>query len=296
VTQAIVAAIAPQIESTEQSKAARRRPDNLTAYEIGLVAWAHAWEGHAKADRTLLDRAIREARDALAVDATSVLALHTLAFACGMSQVLSVAMDQVWAREGMLAAARAIELDSTDALAYALRGQGVMLSGEFDRYPGALADAQRAHQMNPNDVFVLWLLAWLEGGVGEYEKAIEHGHQILRLNPRDPHSYETYHLLAFASFGAKQYADGIRWASRALNDKPKMIQPHVALANCFVGAKEIAKAQAAFTTAQRLAPEFIKSRLEGTWLFGRPEDRKRATTFLRIAAGLEDPSAADALR
>jgi adenylate cyclase len=31
VTQAIVAAIAPQIESTEQSKAARRRPDNLTA-------------------------------------------------------------------------------------------------------------------------------------------------------------------------------------------------------------------------------------------------------------------------
>ena len=36
VTQAIVAAIAPQIESTEQSKAARRRPDNLGAYETAL--------------------------------------------------------------------------------------------------------------------------------------------------------------------------------------------------------------------------------------------------------------------
>jgi adenylate cyclase len=45
VTQAIVAAIAPRIESTEQSKAARRRPDNLTAYEIGLLAWTHAWQG-----------------------------------------------------------------------------------------------------------------------------------------------------------------------------------------------------------------------------------------------------------
>ena len=81
VTRAIVAAIAPQIESTEQSKAARRRPDNLSAYEIALRAWAHAWEGSDKADRTLLDQSIREAREALAIDPNSVLALHALAFA-----------------------------------------------------------------------------------------------------------------------------------------------------------------------------------------------------------------------
>ena len=62
VTQAIVAAIAPQIESTEQSKAARRRPGNLTAYEIGLLAWTHAWQGSARAvaDPTLLiSRSVR---------------------------------------------------------------------------------------------------------------------------------------------------------------------------------------------------------------------------------------------
>lgn len=38
--------------------------------------------------------------------------------------------------------------------------------------------------MNPNDVFVLWCLARLEAAVGEYQRAIEYGHQILRLNPR----------------------------------------------------------------------------------------------------------------
>jgi hypothetical protein len=53
VTQAIVAAIAPQIASTEESKATRRRPGNLSAYEIALRAWAHAGEGWDKADRTL---------------------------------------------------------------------------------------------------------------------------------------------------------------------------------------------------------------------------------------------------
>ena len=89
VTRAIVAAIAPQIESTEQSKAARRRPDNLSAYEIALRAWAHAWRDTDKADRTLLDQSIREAREALAIDPNSVLALHALACAYGHARVPS---------------------------------------------------------------------------------------------------------------------------------------------------------------------------------------------------------------
>jgi hypothetical protein len=84
--------------------------------------------------------------------------------------------------------------------------------------------------------------------------------------------------------------------SRALNDKPEMIQPHVVLTVCLVGANEIAKARAVFAAGQRLAPEYFKSRLDGRWSYARPEDRKRAITFFRIAAGLEDPSAVDALR
>ena len=62
VTRAIVAAIEPQIEATEQLKATRRRPGNLSAYEIALRAWALAWEGQDKADRTLFDQSIREAK------------------------------------------------------------------------------------------------------------------------------------------------------------------------------------------------------------------------------------------
>jgi adenylate cyclase len=297
VTQAIVAAIAPQIEWTEHSKAARRRPDSLSAYEMALLAWAHAWQGYSTGDRALLDEAIGEARDALAIDPRSVLALHAIAFACGMSVFLLMAVDREPAlREAMSAAARAIELDSTDALGYALRGFCVLRSGRLDRYSEALADARRAHEMNPNDVFVLGCLAWLEAAVGEHERAIEHGHQILRLNPRDSRSYETYHMLGFASFGAKQYAEGIGWESRALNDKPAMIQPHVTLAACYVGANEIAKARAVFVEGQGRAPDYFKDRLEGTSFYARPEDRKRAIAFFRIAAGLEDPSAADALR
>jgi hypothetical protein len=71
----IVAAIAPQIETMEQSKASRRRPTDLSAYEIALRAWSHAWEGNDKADRTLIDQSIREAKETLASDTSSVPAL-----------------------------------------------------------------------------------------------------------------------------------------------------------------------------------------------------------------------------
>jgi TolB-like protein/class 3 adenylate cyclase len=299
VTQAIVAAIAPQIASTEQLKATRRRPDNLSAYEIALRAWAltGGGPGQGDADRTLRNRSIREAREALAIDPNSVLALHVIASAHGTDLYLETAPDREHAlQEAMWATARAIELDSTDAHGYALRALGVMHSGQSDRYPEALADARRAHEMNPNDTWVLRILGNLETVTGEPERAIEHLHQVIRLNPRDPRSRMTYSVLAFASFGAKQYAEGIRWASRAINDMPTVVMPHVSLTCCLVGAGEIDKAKAAFAAGQKLAPKHFKVRLEGTSPYARPEDRARQRTFLRIAAGLEDPSAADALR
>jgi adenylate cyclase len=297
VTQAIVAAIVPKIESLERSKAARRRPDNLSAYEIALRARAHAWEGRDNADRALIDQSIREAREALATDPNSVLALHALSLAHGHALFLQVAANRDDSlRESAWAAARAIELDREDAVGYALRAIGALHGGQIDHYLDALADVRRANQMNPNDTDVLRILGALEAVAGEPERSIEHALQVLRLNPRDPRSHITYNLLAFACFGAKQYVEGTSWGLRALKDMPRLAVAHFSLALCLVGAGEIDKARAVLAEGQKLAPEYFRIRLEGTSLYARPQDRKRGTTFLRIAAGLEDPSAAEALR
>ncbi|MGE0853822.1 MAG: adenylate/guanylate cyclase domain-containing protein [Hyphomicrobiaceae bacterium] len=298
VTQAIVAAIAPQIESTEQLKTARRRPQSLTAYEIALRAWAHAWEGIDKTDQLLVDQSVREARDALAIDPGSVRALHALALAHGVALFFELTTNREQAlRESISAAALAIELDGTDALGYALRGLGVILSRQLDRYSEALADVHRAHEMNPNDTLILLCLGYAQAAVGEPEHAIEHGQKILRLSPRDARSHMTFHMLSYANFGAKKYTEGIRWASQAIRDRPRMATSHLNLITCLVGIGDVDKAKAAFATAQGLAPSaYFDSRLKGASPFARPEDRKRNQTFLRIAAGLEDPSAAEALR
>ena len=297
VTQAIVSVIAPQIDSAEQSRAARRRPDNLTAYEIALRATVHGWEGSGKLDQALIDQSILEARKALSIDPDSILALRALTRAYGFSVFYNMAADREYAiREAMLANARAIEVDANDPLLYAARAMIPIWFTLLDRYPDALRDAHRAHEMNPNDVYVLRILATVETHVGEYELAIKRLHQILRLTPRDPSSYQTYNQLAFASFGAKRYAEGLDWAARVLNEMPRHLPANGLRALCLVGAGEIEKAKAAFNVAYALAPEFFRIRLEGFSVLGRPEDRQRGMIFYRIAAGLEDPSAADAVR
>ena len=68
------------------------------------------------------------------------------------------------------------------------------------------------------------------------------------------------------------------------------------LAASEVGLGNLEKAMPALDKARRIAPEFIQTRLNGTMPFRNPEHLKRFTTFIRVAAGLEDPSAADALR
>ena len=82
----------------------------------------------------------------------------------------------------------------------------------------------------------------------------------------------------------------------ALNERPEYPPPHLYLAICLVGMGEIDKAKAAFTAGQEAVTGILGTRLKGTPAYARPEDRERADTFLRIAAGLEDPSAAEALR
>jgi len=178
-----------------------------------------------------------------------------------------------------------------------LRALNVVYFTQLDRYPEALADARRAHEMNPNDTDLLRNLGLIEALAGEPDRGIEHLHQVMRLNPRDSAIYDTYHHLAAACFLAQRYADGIDWASRVLRERPRMVVTHTDVVLDFIGLGEIGKAKAMFETLQEVAsPEYLRARLEGTWPFGRSEDRRRATTFLRIAAGLEDPSAADALR
>jgi Tfp pilus assembly protein PilF len=64
----------------------------------------------------------------------------------------------------------------------------------------------------------------------------------------------------------------------------------------YVGAGDLASARKSFAKAMAVAPEYVRSRLNGEVLFQTAEMRQRFTTLLRVAGDLEDPKAVDAYR
>ena len=128
----------------------------------------------------------------------------------------------------------------------------------------------------------------------------------MRINPRDPRAFFLYANLANAHLAAREYAKGLEWARRATGSAPDYGEAYLHTAGLYVGLGDIGKAKSAFERARALAPEYVqylvqrRSRAEtpnrGEPVDGGTEFRRRFHIFLRIAAGLEDASAADALR
>jgi adenylate cyclase len=296
-TRSIVRAIAPQIEAAELDKVRRRRPESLSAYEIAVRGWAKSWEAHIKSDRAVREDAIREARAALAIDARSSLALNALAYAQWQHILLGTAVDRdvTW-REGDVAATRAIEEDRSDSCAYGIKGRLLAYAIDQDRIGDALTYSRRGYDLNPNNMLSLTGLALVEILAGNPESGIEHLHQALRMSPRDPQRYMMHHYLSVASVCSRDYANGVKYALLGIGEAPRFPLLHVMLANSYVGMGEIEKAMTALEEARRLGPEVVESRLAAGFPLRDCEHRLRAITFMRIAAGLQDPAAAEALR
>ena len=151
-----------------------------------------------------------------------------------------------------------------------------------------LPTAQRAHELNPNNLPVLAVLAFCEVSEGLPELAIVHLQQALRLNPRDPMRHTVFQQLALACVLTGAYAEGVEYALLGLADAPDVPQLHGFLAMSHVGLGDIGKAKDAFDTRTSARGGLGGARPSRRLRLRKPEHLRRATTLLRIAAGLED--------
>lgn len=139
-------------------------------------------------------------------------------------------------------------------------------------------------------------LAISEACTGLVEEAIAHVYEGMRLNPRDPMRANSYALLSMCYPLVGDYGRGVEFARLGIAEASGLPHLHGHLALNLVGLGDIAAAKDACADARRLAPVWVENFLAGRAIFRKPEHLRRATTFLRIAAGLEEPGAADALR
>jgi len=294
--RSIVATIAPHIDEAEREKVHRRRPESLGAYERAVSAWTKSWASHRNADVGLRDEALAEARVALAIDPRSSLALQVVAWVQLQHVIFGTAPDLAAAwQAGFSAATEAIEVDRNDSQAYALKAFLLSHSNDRQRAAEDLPNARRAYELNPNSMWAMAAVSFSELCTGLAEESIAHLHQAMRLNPRDPLRFNSYMLLSAAYLVTGDYGLGVESAQLGIAEAPGSPQLHGYMAMNLVGLGDIAKSKDALDAARRLAPAWVERRLAG-FVYRKPEHLRRATTYLRIAAGLEDPSAADALR
>jgi adenylate cyclase len=295
-TQSIVAAIATQVQMVEQGIARRLRPGNLRAHDMAMRANANNVEAHRRNDRALWNQALREARQALALDGNNLLAHLVIAEIqtenVGIPQFADGDLSADW-KEGISSAGKAMELDPADSRAYGWAGFLMAVAGFYDE---GLAYARQGLALNPNDCITLSNLAATELWSGEHQAALGHVAVAERLSPRDLNRFHFNACRACASFFLRDFAAGIEFATESVSEAPHSAMSQMSLVLAAVGAGQIERAKAAFETLRAISAPYANRALTQDAPLRRPDDRQRFTLATRIAAGLEAPARADELR
>jgi adenylate cyclase len=181
VTVAVVSAIQPKLLQTEIAMAARRRPENLTAYDFFLRALPQFY----LATREGLAEAIRLADRALELDAGFGF-VAVLAGVCHMQSVLwGYAIDPKFERNEAIRLFRlALSVDEgdPDTLAWAALVSAYMV-GDSER---EIEMADRAVALNPNSYLVWNGRGHVYRIAGLPEEAVRSFERAMRLSPVDP--------------------------------------------------------------------------------------------------------------
>jgi TolB-like protein len=236
ITEAIVAAIEPQLYAAENFRAQRKPPDSMDAWDLVMRALSHHWRV------TRQDNVVAQAllEKAIAIDPGYGQALGVLA----ANYVFSAHMG--WAHEATVklaetAARAAIQADSEDAWAHSALGYIHLLARRFD---DSLAEYELALRLNPN-----FSLAQAFYGVslcysGRWQEGDEAAVRALRLNPRDPFSAVYHGITAYAQYLGRNYEAAMRLSREALRQRSDFVGAHRVLtaAAGMTGQHDAAKA------------------------------------------------------
>jgi TolB-like protein len=247
ITEAIVAAIAPQIFAAENFRARRKSPESLDAWDLLMRALPHFWQvtpdDHV-AGQVLLERAI-------AIDPNYAQALAVLAASRVFGTNMGWEDRTIAVPAAERAALAAIRADSDDPWAHFAIAGVYLLSGRFE---DALAEFEQALYLNPNFSLALAYYGLALCYVGRWEDGANAARRALRLSPRDPFSAIYISVAASAEFHARNYHEALRLAREGMRQRPDFVAGYRMFIAAAAMAGEIELAKASLQELRRMQP------------------------------------------
>ena len=273
IVQSIVSRLAVRILKIEQSRAMRKQPQNMEAYDY-LLRGQELYHHYTRASN---NRAGQMFAGAIKLDANYAAAYAGLGWvyqakaAYGWTAFPDKALESAY-KYGR----KALELDINDASAHSLLCGVYAFQNQYDR---AIAEAEQAIGLNPNDAVSYHELGWVLLWSGRVDKAIEALEKSLRLDSTSP--LNGWWHLGMAYYLKGRYDDAVKILEEGAVKKPSFAGHYLGLAASYARMGRYEKAARAASELRRLDP-FFKVDSFGTG-FHVLADREAIMEGLRMA-------------
>lgn len=265
ITEQIVSAIEPEVQRAEHSRARRKRPADMTAWDYVMRADASK---NALGSDTVAD-AISQLKLAIAIDPDLSIAWSQLAHCHWYEGILGWADDVEEAfGQSEQAARQAISLDDSDWLAHTMLG----LCDMWNRrdYDMSISRLKRALQLNPSASIAHHSTACSLEFAGQPEDAIPHIMTIMRLDPNYTNNASLFSDLSLSYLQLEQFQDAALYARKSVSLKPDYPRVYHHLASALGHLGESDDARSALDSVFRLHPGFSAEYVRSTYPFKDP--------------------------
>jgi TolB-like protein len=247
ITEAIVAAIEPQLYAAENFRARRKPPDSMDAWDLLMRALSHYWRVTRQDNvvaQALLEKAT--ALDPNYGQAFGVLATsHTFGAHMGWEDMAAATPA------AERAAATAMLADSEDPWAHLALGCVYLFVRRFD---DSLAEFEAALRLNPNFSLAQGYHGLALAYCGRWEEAVRAAQRALRLSPRDPLAAIYCGIAAYAHYVGRNYQEAMRLAREGIRQRSDFVGAHRVLTAAAGMAGQVDVAPAALQELRRVQP------------------------------------------
>jgi TolB-like protein len=219
ITEAIVAAIEPQLYAAENFRARRKPPDSMDAWDLVMRALSHYWRV------TRQDNVVAQAllEKATAIDPHYGQAFGLLATSHTFSAHMGWEDMAAAAPVAERAAAAAILADREDPWAHNALGCVYLFARRFD---DSRAEFEAALRLNPNFSLAQGYYGLALAYCGRWQEAATAAQRALRLSPHDPLAAVYCGIAAYAQYVGRNYDEAMRLAREGIRQRADFVGAH----------------------------------------------------------------------